>query len=615
MPIDSSKVNNQGTAPQSNSIISNKQFGSHSSFAMSKKPSTLTEGQVLHGEITDLRNNEVTITLTDNTTIIGNISDNSNLYIGQTTSFKITDISPRQITLECLVDNFSDRQDITILKALDEADIPKTDRNKQMVQELLAYRMPINKQMLQQMTQQLAAIKGTSISTLVIMNKYNMTVTPEMAQQFECYRTGDHSLLQGIDNVSEELPDLLDALSKNGSPSDVADFGESLMSIISNHINVYGHSDISLNASIFTAPERNELIKYINSFNEINPDIISEKYTSNQLTTLTASIADGTAPIEDINSIVNIINASEIKSSDILNILNKLDIAIEYLSTNNNDLSQIMDQNERNEFIDKIKDMKLSPELISSMRKGNVSVEHVFTAIQESISEATTHAKESAAELFSTDIFHKFFKNIIKNIWTLSPRDLNQSNKLQDYYKLLVDDLQKTTSLIENNLSGTYSESLSRQTSNMNDNVNFMQQLNQMFSYVQIPLRLHEQTVHSDLYVYTKKNELKHHPEKISVLLHLDLKNIGALDIHITKSNNKVDANFYCPDDFSVKLFEVNMNLLSDSLNELGYLFNANITRSTKENDIVEEFISQNNSDTPKSSISNISRYAFDIRA
>lgn len=615
MAIDSNKVNNASTAPQSNNMISNRQFGSHSNFSMPNRPESLNEGQILHGEITDLRNNEVTFTLTDNTTIIGHISDSSNLYIGQTTSFRITDISAKQISLECLVNSFSNRQNITILKALEEAGMEKTERNMQLVQDLLQYGMPINKQMLQQMTKQLALVKGTSISTLVIMNKYNMPVSPEMAKQFECYRTGDHSLLQGIDKVSEEIPSLLEALSENASSDDVANFGNSLMSVVTHHIESSVQPNLSLNASVLTAPERNELINFINNTNENNPEVFTEKHSSTDsstdLTTITASIADGSASINEITDLLHIINDD---NPEIKLISDKLNTAEEYLRINNHEISQIMDKEELSDFSRQLKELRVPEEILSDIEKGQISTEQVFSAIHSAIELTPSQNSSDVSNLFSSNSFQKLFKHVIKNIWTLSPRDLKQNDKIQDYYRKLVDDLHATTSLIENNLSGADSEVLTRQTTNLNDNIQFMQQLNQMFSFLQLPLRLHDQTIHSDLYVYTKKDELKHHPEKISVLLHLDLNNIGPLDIHITKNRSNVNANFFCPDKFSCNLIENNIELLSNSLNEYGYSFKGEVTNASKKTDIVEEFISQNTEGT-SSAKSNITRYAFDIRA
>lgn len=635
MPIDSNKVNNTRSSTQSNNSIQNRQFGSHSNFSMPHRLSSLSEGQILHGEITDLRNNEVTITLTDNTTIIGQISDTSNLYIGQTTSFKVTDISPRQVSLECLVNNFSNRQDITILKALDEAFMPKTERNKQLVQELLEYRMPINKQMLSQMTQQLAAIKGTSISTLVLMNKYNIPIDPEMAMQFEGYRTGDHSLLQGINNISENLPALLSVLSENGDSSDVAAFGGKLMSILSNHINNSQTDYISPDISILDAPQRNALIQYINNAASKSSGDLNTEFSAKQLSSLTAEIANGTSLLRDVSKAITYLSNTDnnsIESPDVQaeqasletdqgsvdylkSAINSMNSAIEYAKTNNNELTLIMNQNERNNLITIAKNLDLAPSIIDKIKEGSIPVEKVFTAIQASISDESFSSAEAAAELFSTQGFQKIFSKVIQHMWTLSPRDIRHNGQIQDYYSKLVNDLIDTAKLIESNLSGTDSETLSGQANTLGDNIRFMQQLNQMFQYVQIPLKLGEQTVHSELYVYTKKDELKRHPDKISVLLHLDMNNLGALDIHISKEQNSINAQFFCPDDTSADLLETNMELLTTTLNEQGYIFNSKVSNTDNDTATVEDFIKQAALESPANKKPNVSRYTFDIRA
>ena len=44
---------------------------------------------------------------------------------------------------------------------------------------------------------------------------------------------------------------------------------------------------------------------------------------------------------------------------------------------------------------------------------------------------------------------------------------------------------------------------------NISDNVQFMNELNQVATYVQLPLLINNKSAHGDLYVYTNKNNMK----------------------------------------------------------------------------------------------------------
>ena len=112
------------------------------------------------------------------------------------------------------------------------------------------------------------------------------------------------------------------------------------------------------------------------------------------------------------------------------------------------------------------------------------------------------------------------------------------------------------------------------------------------------------------------KEELKRHPDKVSVLLHLDFEHLGNLDIYIAKDKSRVDTTFNCSDADTVNLIKSNMEMLKDTLAENGYMFSANVCQTNPKQDIVKEFLEQTaGSDGKRPSTGSINRYAFDLRA
>ena len=119
--------------------------GHMSQYGVRPPLASLREGDVVRAEITDLRNNEITIVLEDNTSIKGHLAGSSSLSIGQTASFRLAHVSPRGIVLETIKGQYTSSQLAVIKQALEEAGLPDNEKNEEVVRDLMNHKMPINK--------------------------------------------------------------------------------------------------------------------------------------------------------------------------------------------------------------------------------------------------------------------------------------------------------------------------------------------------------------------------------------------------------------------------------------------------------------------------------------
>ena len=145
----------------------------------------------------------------------------------------------------------------------------------------------------------------------------------------------------------------------------------------------------------------------------------------------------------------------------------------------------------------------------------------------------------------------------------------------------------------------------------MADNIDFMNQLNQMFTYVQLPLKLSEQSAHGDLYVYTKKKELSEKNGKITAMLHLDMTNLGSMDIFAQLENNSVDLNFKMENEDALNLMKDNIDILIERLEKRGYVSNVQFDIDKIEDDFVDDFLEH---EQLKHQIP-MQRFSFDVKA
>lgn len=191
-----------------------QQANTLSNYGTTTRIRSLYPGQIIKGEVSDLRNTEIVVTLENNTIVAGKLTNGSWLAIGETAAFKVASATQENIILEALPKLDMTLAGSTIQKALEEAGLPKTERNQQIVLELMNNQLPIHKQAIQQMMQQSIQHKDIAIPTLVLMNKLQIPVTTEYAQQFEKYQSNAHSLSNDLQALSTTLSELLKQLPK-----------------------------------------------------------------------------------------------------------------------------------------------------------------------------------------------------------------------------------------------------------------------------------------------------------------------------------------------------------------------------------------------------------------
>ena len=225
-------MNSQQAAVRNNPGQVGRSVGQMSSYGVARSGmNQIRQGDVIRGEISDLRNNEITITLENNTLIKGQIADSSSLSIGQTAAFRLSSISPSGLLLDAIPNSYTETELTLINKALEEASLPATERNQSAVKALMDNLMPINKQSIQQLMQQAYDLGTDDMETLCLMNRKQYPVTADSVAQFGAYRNGAHSLLSRAETFATQIPQLLETLSENGPSNIVAMFGEKLLSI------------------------------------------------------------------------------------------------------------------------------------------------------------------------------------------------------------------------------------------------------------------------------------------------------------------------------------------------------------------------------------------------
>lgn len=182
---------------------------------------------------------------------------------------------------------------------------------------------------------------------------------------------------------------------------------------------------------------------------------------------------------------------------------------------------------------------------------------------------------EQKTEIFRSEPFRSMLKNGLQKQWTLSPQDLLQEGKVEEFYQKLARESSQLTRMMNEAMQSANqgnNGTQARAMANLSENVEFMNQMNQVFTYVQLPLKFSNSQAHGDLYVYTNKKNMARKDGMLTAFLHLDMDHLGALDVSISlqTERNQVTTKFYL-DESSIALVEEHIEELAQRLLKKGY--------------------------------------------
>lgn len=221
------------------------------------------------------------------------------------------------------------------------------------------------------------------------------------------------------------------------------------------------------------------------------------------------------------------------------------------------------------------------------------------------LNEALLEKVPELKELLQSDEFKEVVRKAVENKLLLSPEKLTKEN-VKEYYEKLDSQIEKLNKFVSE--MGKQDSGILKNTTSLRQNVDYMNQLNQLYSYVQIPLKLGTQNANSELYVMTNKKKNREHNDGFTALLHLDMEKLGSIDVYITMEQKKVAARFYLEKDSTAAFLRENHQPFVERLQEKGFQITAEFEKKPPEKNMVEEFTDGK----VKEAFAN--QYSFDIR-
>ncbi|NLZ82266.1 MAG: flagellar hook-length control protein FliK [Clostridiales bacterium] len=592
----------------------------------------IKEGQTLKGEVVDLRYDSVTIRLeAGDQVVVARLEGGVDLSIGQTAEFYVAEDSSNRIVLRYVpVGGTSTNR--TIDKALAASNIPLTNRNKSIVIELLANQMPIDKNTLSTLVRLSHVHHEVTPLTLVLMYKYNIPMTDENIQQFEAYQNGSNEIMGKINNLTDGLLELID-MSKEAEPSIIELIAPSSNSIHEADVNI---NTTELNQQILQLSK--DLIQLLDSNTQRNQEYIPYDLDTpihNILSKEDMAILENT-----LEQLINI-NGKSVGSKDLFGLeqkpeipfsINSLKDVIENPSftslpesiknqinqyvqnnidlSNSPELNNILNQEERSELIRLLTPFsshnQVDNQLFQQIDHGEAPIKAVIHYIGQNILNNDT-SNNVPNSIIQSPVYSKLLHSAIRDRWTITPEKLDQYSVAQ-LYENLDEDIKQINNIIKLNNESIEMIKLQEPAKDLQDNLSFLKDLNQVFNYLPLPIQFKNQEAHCDLYVLTKKKALRDPNNGLSVLLHLDMEHLGSLNIHLNMKDKHIKGKFFIEDLSSVQLVSTHMDTLVDNLKKKGYDFVPELIGSYEKPNFTEDFIASELKDN------DFSRYTFDIR-
>lgn len=247
-------------------------------------------------------------------------------------------------------------------------------------------------------------------------------------------------------------------------------------------------------------------------------------------------------------------------------------------------------------------------------QEGMLQKNPVETLHSESVDVATKEAelmkllnrdalsRETGKELLTQNLF-----SLLKEQFLMKPEDIQSADYIKAFYERLNEQVDKLQKLIKN--AGKADSALGKEVGTIKSNIQFMNQINEMYHYVQLPLKMNQAEAKGDLYVYKRKQAKTGDDGKLTALLHLSMLNLGNMDVFLSLEGQKLSTRFCLEKEELIDFIEANIDSLNERLMKRGYQVQTTVSAGVKEEKTVIDEIM-----TTEISIPILTSQSFDAR-
>lgn len=552
----------------------------------------LNVGDVFSGEILDINNHEVSILLNDNNVVNALLKQSFELNIGQYVIFQVKDKSEGQIFIRPLADETVPAE--LINRSLKAAGLSVNDKNSLIVSSLIEHGQPIDRQTVIQYLKLSNQFGLENLNKLIDMVKQGIHINNENIEMYDKYVHSTHQISDMIKNIPDKMTGCLENMIQG---------------------------DIAGNMS--------EIEEFITLLNEIS-DVIETDYmeeTENQNTIKEIFIEDenpadgkitsGGEPLSEEE--ITMVEKNPLEEKTLSNGKIMEDESMEGKQPSDGKITESTGNNtsgiENNPKLTETNARNTGnfPESMENSVENTKSGDSLKNVAQDILS-MIAHGNETESTIKKQDLarIKERIRDIFHDKLMLDVESDGKVSDIKQQVDRIYEKLVKTADIIKNNILGQKDNSLGASANELKNNLNFMNELNQLESYVQLPVKFSAEDANGDLYVYNRKRKKGNGDEPLTAFLHLDLMYLGATDIHVSLKNKGVNIVFTLDNAESEELVLEHLDELAERLKEKGYSVAVDANLSEKETE------KMNNALLPitehNDNVVSIKRYTLDIR-
>lgn len=543
----------------------------------------MSKGMIFEGTVSSVRGNQVKLALSNGQQILARLAGKFSFEQGQSVFFQVKNNDGGTIEIKpYTVDG--EGANLTLMDALKAAGLPVDGINLSMVNKMMEEQMPIDKTSLNQMYQLVQDNKDINVTTLVELKRLGIEINQVNAAQFENYANDKQAITIAMDSLIDELPNALSA--EDLSMYKLVTQARDILNIVTE----------GLPEEAFISSEASDMSQYETIMRDNQSAPVVKKHFN--IAELFESLNSVSGESQDIHTTQKINNTPATDT-----------ILIQENETKSNTIGFLLSDKQIEELNEQVR------MLLPNLQENNISLYSEDSSVVgilndiKSMLENTPANADTLRHLFSGEAFKLILKEALEQQWMIKPGDLEKNPKKLDG---LYDKIEKQITNMEIILktSGVVNPKAEALADNIRGNIEFMNQINESYTYVQVPLKMNEKNASGQLYVYTNKKSMSNPDKELSAFLHLDLEHLGGTDVSIKMLHRKVTTNFYLDSDESYALVKQFLPVLEKRLQDKGYNCELNVNSGSKQMNFVAGFLKK---DLPPTG--QVHRYSFDIRA
>ncbi|WP_274271757.1 flagellar hook-length control protein FliK [Roseburia hominis] len=607
----------------------------------------LSAGSIFEGTINSVRGGKVTLALGNGQTITARLDGKMDLQQGSSMFFQVRANDGQTIAIRPYTE-LGNVSNPILFNALSAAQVPATDRTLVMVDTMMQEQMSIGRQSILDMAKLVGANPDANVQTIVQMTKLGLPVTEEMAAQFENYLSDRQALVGEMDLAAGHMMELL---------SDEALSPETAFSLYGKMLDIFMPGEEAADAGVTAAAGQESSAAeagagaMAEAVGQENAAMVAEAGTGTGASAAAAGqesvaaeagagaiaeavgqenaamVAEGQGASAEAEAGAGVTaeltygrtaetpgTVGELLSKEQIEHLGKMLRNIPALIGN----EELFAGGEQEEvFVDTLSEE--GPEVAKLMVQEEaaqeqpvlnekLTAEQFLQKLGRALAQNGEFGFAGMQKLFAGKEFQTIFRSVIEKQWLLRPEELKQEHKVSGLYERLEQQLSQMEEAVR--ATGSTQNTFLQTASQVHGNLEFMNQMNQIYHYVQLPLKMSGQNANGELYVYANRKNLRDPDAELTAFLHLDMEQLGSTDVSVRMQNRSVRTNFYLEDDASYDLVEKHLEVLNKRLKSKGYQSSITVTHEKKDISFKENIVKKG-----KATVGSLHRYSFDVRA